>query len=617
MSMYKLEHIELIRFGSHKHTIFEIKDGVTLIFGKNNDDGMNSNGSGKSHLFEAITKLITNKTFKNIPKSNLVMDGEKTAILQGEFSGPCDVQIRREIKVSGSDVCTIWVDGIERPEIVDKDAWIRDLFGISYEDFSNYFVIGQRNTFSIFEAGDAYMKRLIARFTNTAFLDDIVSDIKSDTSEFKEQRDEMVEENTRLITTNKTLEEQNTSLREQYLNDLEEEYFEMGDSIKELKKKKKRYLSNKRKYSEKVDQIKIELDNIESEVIDRSKQNRLRKAQLEFENDITELEKQKRHLKSIINGLITCPECGHEFNLDGKMTKEEAKKKLKETEDSIGALTIEMNTKEKAWKKEKQKNDKLESSQSDKESKEEEYEDAKELLNDAVQEYKEVCAKLSKIDSRSLEIEEILSNPDEVEVPQITKNLNVIKRNKKTIKINKKRIDNCNLKLENAEFWEVAFGTKGFKTYLINKTLGMIEGYTNHFLEKFKTNLRVRIDGFKENNDGSIQERITTNILRNGEDAGVYGKFSGGERRRIDICGVLAMRRIIFANMEREQGLDILGMDELFEGLDDIGQAEIMTMLDEIKVPTFVITHLPVTMGHLIHNSLTVIKKDGISQLKS
>ena len=174
--MYNLDYVRLKNFGSHKNTKFVVKDGITMIFGENKDEeGLKSNGSGKSHIYEAITKLVHNKTFKKVSKADLVKDGKDEAVLIGEWDGDYKIKIERTIKRSGSDVCKIWVDGIERNDIVDKDNWIRERFGIAYEDFINYFVVGQRNTFSIFEAGDAYMKKLIARFTNTGFLDTIIS----------------------------------------------------------------------------------------------------------------------------------------------------------------------------------------------------------------------------------------------------------------------------------------------------------------------------------------------------------------------------------------------------------------------------------------------------------
>jgi len=615
--MYSLDYIRLQNFGSHKNSKFTPKDGITMIFGENlDDDGLKSNGSGKSHFYEAITKLVHNKTWKKVAKADLVRDGKDKALLTAEWSGTDHIKISREIKRKGSDVCTIWLNSIEQKQIVDKDKWIAEKFGVSFEDFVNYFVVGQRNAFSIFEAGDAYMKRMIARFTNTSFLDDIVKELKDESSEKKDERENLLGDLDRTNTRIDVLREQNKTLKETYLEELEEEYLEIGGNLKDLKAKKKSIIKNKNKYKERLDIKKTDMAEVDGGEVDRAKETTLKKSLKTTETDITHIERDKRHFEAVINGLLTCPNCGHEFSLDENLAKDKAETSLKEVEARLAEWETKREKRWKAWDKEKKKNDKLESTQESAEEKQEELDEYQEIYDNSITDLKGVKKQITEANNRSNEIEAIIADPENVDVPQIKANKKAIKRHKRDINKLNDDIAVLNDELENYEFWEVAFGNKGFKTHLINKTLGMVEGYTNYFLKKFKTSLRIRIDGFKENRDGTIQERITTHILRNGEDAGVYGKFSGGERRRIDICGVLAMRQIIYGNLRADQGINLLGMDELFEGLDDNGQSEILSMLEEINCPVFITTHLPVTKGGLVMDSLTVIKRNGISKIK-
>lgn len=616
--MYKLEYIRLKNFGTHVDSTFKPKEGITMIFGKNLDEeGLNGNGAGKSHLFEAITKLIHNRTFKKVNKQDLIKDGESFAELEGVFKGLSDrVLIRRTIKRSGSDICLIEVDGVEQKSIVDKDIWIENRFGVSYEDFVNYFVIGQRNTFSIFEAGDAYMKKLIAKFTNTGFLEKIIEELKSEAKENKEERDSIILETENLNVKIKTLKDQNSSLKEEYLDDLEEEYLEIGEKIKQKQKDKKKYFESLEKANATLKRLLK--DNEDSDVeINTMKLQKLKDQVKLFQDKIFKTEKNIRHIKSELSGAIACPDCGHKFlPFSGGKTRKELQEELSKEEKSLAVLNAELDVLQADKTKEESRINKLKLKQESKLESKELLEEAEDNATTFGKMYASVKGEIKKLKLRSDEIEVIIQDPTNIKIPQVVKNKREIKDCNIRILNNTNQLQELNGELENFEFWEVAFGNKGFKAFLVNKTLGVIEGYTNYFLKKFKTSFSVRIDGFKENKDGSVQDRITTMILRGGEEAGVYAKFSGGEKRRIDICGVLAMRQMIFGNLEKGQGLNILGLDEPFEGLDDMGQVEILKMLDNIKTPVFATTHLPVTSTSIMMNSITVVKKGEVSKIK-
>jgi DNA repair exonuclease SbcCD ATPase subunit len=132
---------------------------------------------------------------------------------------------------------------------------------------------------------------------------------------------------------------------------------------------------------------------------------------------------------------------------------------------------------------------------------------------------------------------------------------------------------------------------KGFKTFLINRVLELIQANINFYLSKVST-FQIKMEGYKILSSGELREKITILVSKDGINWDFYEKFSGGQKTRIDICAVFALRRIINQNAaEKGGGLNFLGLDEAFDGLDASGQKHIIDTLDGIGETCLVISH--------------------------
>lgn len=149
-------------------------------------------------------------------------------------------------------------------------------------------------------------------------------------------------------------------------------------------------------------------------------------------------------------------------------------------------------------------------------------------------------------------------------------------------------------KIKNYTEWQISF--KKFKSFLVNKTIKSINGYCNYYLELMKSDLRVVLEGYKTNKDGSVKETITTFIERNGESEGEYAKLSGGERTTIDISLILSVQRMI-NNASKTGGLDLLITDEIIESVDEVGVEDIIKSLDKISQTSLHVTHSPINLS--------------------
>jgi DNA repair protein SbcC/Rad50 len=134
------------------------------------------------------------------------------------------------------------------------------------------------------------------------------------------------------------------------------------------------------------------------------------------------------------------------------------------------------------------------------------------------------------------------------------------------------------------------------------------------YLEKMRCNLSVKLEGYKVNKDGSIREKVTPIILRDGEQegSGSYRKFSGGERAKIDFAMIVALQTLINNNCENS-GLDLLWIDEVTESLDGRGLENLIESVRDLGKTILVTSHVTHESHH--DNILTIEKVNGKSRI--
>lgn len=168
----------------------------------------------------------------------------------------------------------------------------------------------------------------------------------------------------------------------------------------------------------------------------------------------------------------------------------------------------------------------------------------------------------------------------------------------------------ANLELGQLTSWRNRF--KKFKSYLANNSISMIESLANHYLQNMNTNLSVFVDGFREKADGTLKEEISIDISR---DSGItkesFYKFSGGEKAKVDVSGILAMQKLINLN-SKSGGLDLLWFDEIIDSMDRVALGELIHSLSMLNQTILLISHIELPENN---NSIKVEKKFGISNI--
>lgn len=160
------------------------------------------------------------------------------------------------------------------------------------------------------------------------------------------------------------------------------------------------------------------------------------------------------------------------------------------------------------------------------------------------------------------------------------------------------------LKTQEATFIE-------FKTHLANTKIDALSHITNEFLEAIGSDIRISFSGYTVLKSGKIRDKISISLIRDGVDCGSFGKFSEGEKARVNLANILAMHKLTNVNCLEGKGLDLLILDEILDATDETGLANIFEALNSLQITSLAVSH-----GHVAENyphQLVVNKKNGIS----
>lgn len=150
-----------------------------------------------------------------------------------------------------------------------------------------------------------------------------------------------------------------------------------------------------------------------------------------------------------------------------------------------------------------------------------------------------------------------------------------------------------------------------FKSYLANTKIEALSKITNEFLESIGSDIRIRFSGYTVLKTGKVREKISVSLIRDGVDCGSFGKFSEGEKARVNLASILAMQKLVNSNCEDDKGLDLLILDEILSAVDEEGNAKMFEALNKLGITVLVVSH-----GHVSESypyTLIIRKENGES----
>ncbi|CDN31831.1 hypothetical protein BN938_1751 [Mucinivorans hirudinis] len=218
----------------------------------------------------------------------------------------------------------------------------------------------------------------------------------------------------------------------------------------------------------------------------------------------------------------------------------------------------------------------------------------------------DVAATESSIETLYSTIGEINnSSPDEV-IQSLRESLkDVRKRSNETLKT-KSEVEQ---RLKRLQEQEQRFAQ--FKSYLANTKIEALSQITNEFLESIGSDIRIQFSGYTVLKTGKVREKISISLLRDGVDCGSFGKFSEGEKARVNLSSILAMQKLVNSNCEGDKGLDLLVLDEILAAVDEQGNAKMFESINRLGITALVVSH-----GHVSESyphTLIIRKENGKS----
>lgn len=584
--MWVFDKIQINNFRSFgEDNQYEFENGkAVMIYGVHSSNkGANSNGSGKSSFLQSIEFALFGISTRALPKEEFIRNGEKQCSVTLWLSNVAmgnKMIIKRELFRAKSKPArvVVFVNGKENRELINEavaNEFIERQIGIKREDLLNYFLIGQNNNLPFFRSSDQKQKEIIGRFAQIDKVDAVLERLKAIGKGIEQDIQEVklkirgLESKVELIKS-QIEEETNAEIDEGAASELREEIA----TLQQLKQEEQARIVDRQKISA---QIKSQLevaraaaDNQDKGVLDLIEKN---KKELGLKKELAE------HLRLQLNGAISCPECGHSFvpgnaerGLDAITTDYElVVEEIAELERQKQALAAqsELLDRQKALVRQ------LRGQLAEADSELEETMDAMQSLD-------------RRIERKQNELAKVLT----VENPLIEKYKTQLAGFEGQLIDEKSKLEAFEDMSRDNNFWLFNFGNKGFKTFLINRVLNLIQIHINHYLAKI-CDLQLKLDGYKVLANGEVREKITVLVSRDGAQWELFEKYSGGQKNRMDICAVLALRRIINQNAsDIAAGLNFLGLDETFDGLDTTGQKEIMDVLCDLGETCMVVSQI-------------------------
>jgi len=610
--MWLIEKIKIRNFRSFLEDEYEfLQDRTTLIFGKhNNAEFSNSNGTGKSSFLKAVEFALFGVVSRVLPKEEYIHNGEKECSVAIWLHNPAlkkEMIIRRMLFRTKSKPArvVVFINGEENTELINEveaNQFIESVLKINREDLLNYFLVGQSNQMSFLRATDARQKEIIARFANVDALDTVLLDIKALSGSLEADLAVLRSNNRKIEGKIELLDEQLSGLEETENDTVGKMRVELDRFIEQQQDKIRQYEASRKEWEEALADRKTKYAEFKALVDkhDKTIHEQIAKQQAELRL----LKQELNHMRHQVDGQIECPNCQHKFVLGEEIDVTQLPALISETEDVVQQMSIAINTLE---QQEEQQRNEVRKSKS-----------LRSGVEEAASELELIAERLGSIQKRIgikqeefAKVQKESSNP----VEDMAKRLKADRAEQiALIEKNNAKILDLDRQLDEYRFWSINFGVKGFKTFLINRVLELLQANINFYLAKIST-FQVRMEGYKVLADGSLRDKITVLVSKDGDNWEHYEKFSGGQQTRIDICAVLALRRIINQNaIGNGGGLNFLGLDEAFDGLDNMGQKHVIETLEGIGETCLVISHSNDNVA--FKNKMVItLDKSGVSKI--
>lgn len=577
--MYILfKSIDIIGFKSIGNAHVDLDNcGIVKIKGINNlEDKTDSNGSGKSSIFESIIWALYGKTSKGV--SNVVNIHSDTGCIVTLELFIDDVKYRvsrfNSHEKFGSGLSVIKYQDEEEYDLsgrnkTDTDKILQEIIGINMDLFLSIIFLSQGFNNRITGLGPSGRK---SRIESLSGISDKVEKFKSDLS----NRHSMYSTKERTLSNEVSNIKGQISVTERNINDFNNKIKKCNESVIYTDEQKKLIKSKYESFKSKFDQLNTSITNINFKLRELNNDKLMKTSQLSKINaDICDLRNQIKSLEC--EG--TCPVCGSEINTD----------KINELQEKYtNEINLLHSDKHEAEDSVKNLNSSIKS-----------YSDKLNLLKSKVSEvrksydtYKLKYEESINDSSKELSIYQKSLDKEKVNIVNLNSDLKTKESEDESLLEKIGIIDNCS-----------KIVTKKFRDYLLNQIIQ----FMNSRLEEYSKLLFSDKDSVIKISDKLV---ISINNIE-------YESLSGGEERKVDLALSLTQRDLALNISGIVSNIFIL--DEVLDNLDEVATTSALDMISSVSTEIsslFIISHNTYDIAY--DNEIVVIKnQDGISEIAS
>jgi DNA repair exonuclease SbcCD ATPase subunit len=563
----------------------------------------NSNGAGKSTMFEAVCWGIYGRSLRDIPVREVVNWSEGRGcfveIVFSDDQGKLYVVQRYRDDKQHQNSLYLFLEGndITLQDSKTTQDLIESRIGMTWPVFSTAVVFGEQAT-RFTQARDSEKKAI---FDEILMLQRFPAALKSLREDMRGVQEKQREAKSRISYSEESFESfvRDFNEAEKGLKKLEEEEARAKDlhdtADKELTSVKADLLS-KQSAHDSLLKVQEELSQRDTELmglmIDAEKEKAsfvasssgpLVEARVKMNQVISNIEKIKDRIKSVgtLKGKESCPTCGQKIeqgSIEGVTAhyKEEMgalAKERSELEQTVLSLT-----KEEASNR--SKHDKaineliVLKSTTDRELRE-----TKTAIISSDSDIKRWESKIKILESGMENLLSTIEDRKSLLQQQLAIYTKKMEEHEKAYTDLQRDLESAVQEEKYYKFWEEGFGNSGVKSFLLDEILPSLNDRISYYASALIGEQRkIVFDTESQLRSGASRDKFDVGIYQ-GERKIEYGACSGGEKRRVDVAILLALQSLVF---ERNAGkCNLMVLDEVFDSLDRTGIEKAVGLLSE------------------------------------
>jgi DNA repair exonuclease SbcCD ATPase subunit len=616
----KIKKVTVEGFGSfYDRTTFVFRDqGVVLVEG--------ANGAGKSYLFDSIDWGLFGKPPRGGLAQSVISDGQAQCCVSvfldsGDFS---DVEITRSRSASGASLhVVIYGKKYEYLDIAQTQALVERVLGFDRTAFRSAVYFAQQDLVHFAAATDAARMEILTHLLGL----DAYNDFRKITKEHLQKTSEdLASVHGSLVEIEASL----SSVPDYTEKKLEWEHHQ-ASKIMDLEHRRDQFFIPDEPTQQELGSLQKAV-SVASSNLDLLKSGPAQPSQYLMDQvsmltiEVRGYRDQIARAQQVLQGYqgmheAPCPTCGQPVSPATKATLiGQASQSVSYLQHQLEASKASLQTAENALATERQ-------------GLAAQYQAQKERSNELITAATEARRNLDQWHARKTQVAQARKQREQLEqtIKQVRSEKNPYveieyKEQQRAQNLEMKRVEyrKAEGRLEKQkralEFWKVAFGPKGVRSYILDHWLGLLNAEIGKFINLLTGgSISVQLVAQKQGATGKVTNAPTLIIRGVNKDGSVFDRpfrqWSGGERQRISFAVDLALAQ----SLNSTQGIksNILVLDEVFRHLDTQGKQAIVDMIDLLAKgrAVYVIDH-DVEVKARFTEQVVVTKQDNKSTIR-